>query len=104
MKQFWLMSFGLCALLLAAQHAFGGPARQCAPHDRVIARLATRYGEVRQAFGLAGNDQVIEIFSSAETGTWTIIITGADGTSCLVAAGDSFEALAASPAPKGEGA
>jgi hypothetical protein len=34
---------------------------------------------------------VIEVYSSEETGTWTILVTRPDGTSCLLAAGQRWE-------------
>jgi hypothetical protein len=36
----------------------------------------------------------VEVFASAETGTWTITVTNATGTTCLVASGQAFERLA----------
>ena len=34
---------------------------------------------------------MIEVYSSDETGTWTILVTRPDGTSCLLAAGQRWE-------------
>ena len=34
---------------------------------------------------------VVEIYSSEETGTWTILMTRPDGMSCLLAAGQRWE-------------
>ena len=70
----------------------------------VIARLAERYGEAQQVVGLASDNTVVEVFASLETGTWTIIVTTAQGLTCLVAAGQSYEAVAETLAPGGKGA
>lgn len=70
-----------------------GPAQaqaQCGARDSVVALLAERYGETVRSVGLA-RDAVMEVYASAETGTWTIAITTPDGTMCLVAAGQGFE-------------
>ncbi len=44
----------------------------------------------------------MEIYASDETGSWTIIVTLPDGMACLVAAGQSYEALADALPPKGD--
>ena len=76
-------------------------ARNCAPREAVVDRLAEGYGETRQSMGLGANNAVVEVFASDETGTWTITVTTPNGLTCLVASGQSFEALAeALPAKK----
>ncbi|MCB1343639.1 MAG: hypothetical protein KDK24_21735 [Pseudooceanicola sp.] len=37
---------------------------------------------------------MLEVFASAETGTWTITLTAPNGQTCLIASGQSFETLA----------
>lgn len=76
----------------------------CAERATVVDRLAAEYGETRRAIGLASAQQVVEIFASPETGSWTITVTRPDGTSCLVAAGTYFETLdeALTPAMTGD--
>jgi hypothetical protein len=44
------------------------------------------------------------VFASEETGTWTIAVTRPGGPTCIVAAGEHFEALAEALPPAGEGA
>ena len=65
---------------------------QCGPRQMVLETLANRYGESRQAIGLAANSTVMEMFAS-ETGSWTITVTMPDGMVCLLASGENFEAL-----------
>lgn len=69
-------------------------ARNCGPRASVVDRLAEGYGESRQSIGLGANNSVVEVFASDETGTWTITVTTPNGLTCLVASGQSFEALA----------
>ena len=68
--------------------------RNCAPREAVVDRLASKYREARQSMGLGANNQVIEVFASSETGTWTITVTMPNGVTCLVASGQAFEELA----------
>ncbi|MGR3714965.1 MAG: hypothetical protein ACU0A6_17800 [Shimia sp.] len=107
MKSFNLkVALGFGLLILAATQADAQTQRQahCAARTDVIARLADRYGETRQALGLAQQGAVIEIFASDTTGTWTITVTAPNGTSCLVASGQAFERLSEALPPKGDGA
>jgi hypothetical protein len=67
--------------------------RQCAPRAAVVERLAESYGETRQSVGIASNNAMIEVFASADTGSWTILVTVPTGISCLLASGMSFEAV-----------
>ena len=87
------MTLGLLigAAVLAGPVQAGTPA--CAERTSIVESLAAKYGETRQAIGLASASQIVEIFASEETGSWTIIVTRADGMTCLIAAGQHFEEL-----------
>jgi hypothetical protein len=87
--------------LLTATAGASAQTRNCAQRDMVIERLAERYGESRQSIGMAANNSVVEVFASLETGTWTITVTLPDGTTCMVASGQSFERLDEAPTPAG---
>jgi hypothetical protein len=88
-RQFYILSLGIGAMILAAAHANAAPA--CGNHSAVVAELETVYGEGRQAMGLGANNTVIEVYASSEAGSWTITATKPGGPTCLVAAGDSFQ-------------
>jgi len=95
----------LRALLPAPSAAQSAPpaAAQCAPHESVVAQLADRFGESRQAMGLAPNNALVELFANPETGTWTITGTLPSGVTCMIASGDAYEPVAESLIP-GQGA
>lgn len=97
-RMLFALSLGFVGVILATQAGF---AAQCGPRDAVLAQLADRWGETRRSVGLAAGQQVMEVFASAETGTWTIIVTLPDGRSCLVASGEGFEALSPEQPAKG---
>lgn len=82
------------AILLAAGLAACQPAHaqgsNCAPHSTVVERLAEGYGERVQNRGLADAETVVETFANPVTGTWTIVVSGMDGTACLVASGEGW--------------
>ncbi len=73
----------------------------CGPRTAVVDRLAEGYGETRQSVGLGANNAVVEVFASHETGTWTITVTSPNGLTCLVASGQSFEAVTEALPAKG---
>ena len=74
----------------------------CAPHADVVERLAAGYGEYRQGRGLAADNTVMEVYASLETGTWTIVVTRANGIACLVASGRGYEPTNELAPPPGE--
>jgi hypothetical protein len=80
------------ALTLLAAGPAAAQSRNCSAHASVVAQLAEKYGETRQSIGIAQGNAVIEVFASSATGTWTIIVTTPDGPTCLIAAGEAFEA------------
>ena len=95
------MTLGLIIMVAAAQQVFARPGT-CALRTDVTERLAATYGETRKGIGIARQGAVMEIYASDETGSWTIIVTLPDGMACLVASGQSYEALADALPPKGD--
>jgi len=92
-------ALGLALLLVTAQAPNAQTRTNCAPRDAVVHRLTSAYGETRQSIGLGANNQVVEVFASVETGTWTITVTTPKGLTCLIASGQAFEPVTeASPA------
>jgi hypothetical protein len=91
----------LIALLAApAADAQGTHTMICGARDQIVAQLSSRYGEQVRSIGLAPRNRIVEVFASDETGSWTITITSADGTTCLMASGGYFETLP--PTPQGD--
>jgi hypothetical protein len=91
-------------LLGAATFAQAQGMQHCAPRDQVVDRLAAKYGETRQSMGLGSNNAVMEVFASADSGSWTITVTMTNGMTCLVASGQAFEELAEAMPPMGDDA
>jgi hypothetical protein len=92
----FLARAAVAAGLLAATPTAEAEGRQaCARREQVIARLAEKFGETLRSIGLHQTDGVVEVYSSEETGTWTILMTRPDGMTCLLAAGQLWEQDAA---------
>ncbi|QPM88902.1 hypothetical protein [Pseudooceanicola algae] len=62
-------------------------------------RLVTRLGSTRQATGLRGPEQVMEVWTD-RSGDWTLVVSYASGTSCIVAMGEAWENTAQTSAEK----
>ena len=77
----------------AGSESSATPSRNCSTRANVLNHLANKYSEAPVAVGMAENGGVIEVLTSTEGGTWTIIITMPDGTSCMVAAGEDWKQL-----------
>ena len=74
---------------------FGSPAMAqtaCSTRAEFIDRFANRYAENPVAMGLASSGGVVEVLAS-ENGTWTLLVTMPNGFSCVIAVGESWEAL-----------
>ncbi|HEU0220928.1 MAG TPA: hypothetical protein VFR34_01775 [Paracoccaceae bacterium] len=74
----------------------------CGERTAIVQRLQDKYGETRQSMGLQQNNGVVEIFASDESGTWTILVTMPNGTTCLVAAGEAWDGNATFAAAPGK--
>lgn len=83
------LALGIGAILIATRPLHAEDAA-CGIRDRVLDHLAATYGERRQALGLAGASQMVEVYASDSTGTWTLLVTSASGVTCMVAAGTGF--------------
>ena len=99
-RSLFALSLGLAGLALLPDTARA--AAQCAPRDTFAATLAAEFGEVRRAIGLAQDNNVMELYAADDTGTWTLTVTLPNGQSCLVAAGNNFEATTDTLPAKGE--
>jgi hypothetical protein len=65
----------------------------CTERQVVLSQLSKQYAEAPVAMGVANNGGVLEILSSGAGKSWTIILTMPNGMTCMIAAGDSWEAL-----------
>ena len=62
----------------------------CGKRNDILRQLDEKYGETRRSLGLAQGRGVVELYASDETGSWTILLTNPQGTTCMMAAGEAF--------------
>ena len=83
-------TFAALALTLCGTGLAQADTLRCAPHADMLSVLAKQYGETPQAIGLISGTTVLEVLSS-KAGSFTILVTRADGMACILAAGQDSE-------------
>lgn len=84
--------------------ASSAQAMSCAMRDTVVERLSSVYSEQLTAGGLqtsASSQSMVEVWSSPETGTFTVMMTNASGVSCIMASGTNWFLDEITSPPKG---
>ncbi len=99
-KAAMLRAFGLIALTLAflltlllGVQASASAQSVCKTHPEMAEKLKSRNSEAPVAIGLADNAGVVEVFSTGDGSTWTMVLTMPDGMSCVMATGEAWEHL-----------
>lgn len=65
----------------------------CGPHDAMKKSLGKDYKEQRSAMGISVSGRyVIELYESAERGTFTLLVVRPDGTACTIMGGEGWQA------------
>lgn len=89
---------GLAAFLLAAATLFPAavaaqsqraPTVPCGERDTIVEGLAMSFGEQPISMAVTARGDLLEVLASPE-GNWSIIITQAQGPTCLMTAGDGW--------------
>lgn len=78
-------------------HGQGVVYTNCSDRASVLGHLNGSYGETPVAMGLASSGGVVEILSSPDGSTWSIIITMPNGLSCSIAVGESWQEIVPEP-------
>ena len=81
------------ALLLAGtmitSHSAQAQSRDL-PRAEVVEQLDAQYAEAQAAVGVTNEGGVIEVFTTKDGSTWTLVLTKPDGISRVVAAGETW--------------
>lgn len=92
----FLCAVGLMTVVLQGAAWMSTPAKAeavCVDHAVVVKTLEVKHAEKQVAMGLAGTGVLIEVFSTKDGETWTLVRTMPDGTSCVVAAGEAWSEI-----------
>jgi len=90
-----VISFGLSVLVLAAMMVSfkvtdASAQNACFERGALIKHLGGKFDEAPVAAGLAANGSVLEVFTSPDGITWTIVLTQPNGATCVMASGESW--------------
>ena len=87
----WILaaSFAVAALLgpLGAHAQTQSETLLCDRRANIIGSLAEKYREAPVAIGVTSTGSIVEVLTTGDGTTWTIIVSNPNGTSCLIAAG-----------------
>lgn len=72
-------------------------ALQCAAHDQMVKRLSAKFTEAPVSLGLAASGHVLQVFTTEDGDTWTIVATAPEGRSCIMAAGKYWQNIPLEP-------
>ena len=65
---------------------------QCGQRGKIVEWLAVKFKEAPIATGVSSKGSLIEVLSTHDGDTWTLIVTSPDGNSCLIASGQGWRA------------
>ena len=71
---------------------------QCHQHKEVLGKFADTYKEAPVAGGLTQDGRLLQVLSSGDDGTWTIVLSKPDGMTCVIMAGEAWRKLDPKPA------
>lgn len=89
----------------ACLSVIAGPAfaeKACGHRDKIVGQLSAKYQESHRASGLETDTKMVEIWTSKDSGTWTILVTNANGITCVAAAGNNWLDMPETEVQRGE--
>jgi len=72
----------------------------CHDYDELAHELERRFGETPVSIGVQANGNLLQVFASANSGSWTILSVAPDGVGCVVAAGRHWRGRDLRPDPE----
>lgn len=81
-----------CILAMTASAQGQGPPGACFPRDHLLAWLQENFGEAPIGFGLT-EGKMLELLTSKDGASWTIILTWPNGMSCMLSGGEAWRRL-----------
>ena len=96
-KPTWILATTIAAAVLlgplGALAQIQTQTRQCDRRAKVLGHLAQKYKEAPIAVGVTSSGGIVEVLTTGDGETWTIILSDPNGTSCLIAAGEGWRSL-----------
>jgi len=102
-KAFWRVFLIAASIIGLFWVGIANAATQCGPYGFVSKNLINKFGESPRASGTTiGRDATLRIMQAwvSKDGSWTILVTGPTGTSCIVIVGQDWEDVLFEPGQK----
>ena len=95
MRRFGLMVAAAAMLTQAAGASAQTQVVRMPCHDyaEIARQLRATYEEAPVSLGLQTDGNLLQVFSSRRTGSWTIVSTSPAGVACVLAAGQHWESV-----------
>ena len=85
------------ALIAIAIVAFSWPAagqqQNCGPTADALAALKKQYNEVPVGVGLSSDGTLLQLLTSKDGATWTVLMSSPNGVSCMVDDGENWQIM-----------
>ena len=81
----------LIAVVIALSSSAAVAQVPCGQRDKIVKLLAVKYHEEPVASGISSKGALIEVFSTEDGDTWTILLTAPRGNSCIVDTGQAWQ-------------
>ena len=83
------LALGLALMFVMAPKT-SAQSPDCLARDSLAKLLEERYSETPVAAGLEAGGRLIELFISADSASWTMVMTTPAGESCVIAVGNHW--------------
>jgi hypothetical protein len=93
MNRIFVTSLLATAVVLPPAGASAGARKLCSEHGKVIGQFAEVYKENRVAGGLTRDGRLVEVLSTDDGRTWTIVVSRPNGETCVMMAGEGWRKL-----------
>ncbi len=85
--------FAIIMAVLASAGLASAAQQSCVSRDVILNHLARNYDEAPVAIGVTNGNTVIELLTTSNGATWTLIVSHPNGISCPLASGENWRPL-----------
>ena len=89
-----LVGAAMAGLTTFAPASLSAQGNNCAPRDVIVTRLSDKFSEALSGGGMQNAKTLLEVWTSEETGSFTVLVSYANGMSCIVSSGHNWSAAA----------
>lgn len=99
----WILRVVAAVPLLAAAGLPAQAQPACYTHDKILDRFSAVYDEAPVARGLTQDGRMVQVLSTGDGKTWTLIVSKPGGETCVLMAGEGWRSATHKPKAPGQG-